>query len=199
MNCDPSGNITARLNEQMVVMGMVAILACTLEMTYHPIYNMFSLLITTIYESAVVTKDFIDDWADGISKGIKKAKDFVKEIADEIAKAIPKVIAIPKIKKINPDDTIIYRYGKSNPGNLTPKPKDITTGLSFSTIPPLHGKPAVATTIAALNSTGLVVAIKDTATHVSVRPIGGTMQEWINFGSSSIWTMAVKSVVIKWG
>ncbi|MFA5659241.1 MAG: hypothetical protein WC900_08145 [Oscillospiraceae bacterium] len=81
----------------MAVMGMVAILACTLEMTYHPIYNMFSLLITTIYESAVVTKDFIDDWADGISKGLKKAKDLVKEIADEATKAIPKDVAIPKI------------------------------------------------------------------------------------------------------
>jgi hypothetical protein len=98
MNCDPSGNITASLNEQMAVMGMVAILACTLEMTYHPIYNMFSLLITTIYESAVVTKDFIDDWADGISKGLKKAKDLVKEIADEATKAIPKDIAIPDVK-----------------------------------------------------------------------------------------------------
>lgn len=29
-------------------------------------------------------------------------------------------------------------------------------------------------------------------------PIGGTMTDWVNAGSSSIWTQAVKSVVVKW-
>ena len=38
----------------------------------------------------------------------------------------------------------------------------------------------------------------DGATHVSVRPIGGTMDDWISAGSNSVWTQAVKSVVIKW-
>lgn len=35
-------------------------------------------------------------------------------------------------------------------------------------------------------------------THVSVRPVGATMDDWINAGSDSIWTQAVKSVAIKW-
>ena len=54
------------------------------------------------------------------------------------------------------------------------------------------------TTIEALNATGVVYAVKDGATHVSVRPVCGTMEEWINAGSDSVWTQAVSSVVIKW-
>ena len=91
--------------------------------------------------------------------------------------------------------TVIYRYGGTNPGNLTPREKDKYTGLSFSTVP-MPG--AAMTTIEALNATGLVYAVRDGVTHVSVRPIGGTMDDWINAGSSSIWTRAVKSVVTRW-
>ena len=94
-----------------------------------------------------------------------------------------------------PTPTVIYRYGGTNPGNLTPKAKDKYSGLSFSTIP-IPG--AAMTTIEALNATGVVYAVKDGATHVSVRPVGATMEDWINAGSGSIWTQAVKSVVIKW-
>ena len=91
--------------------------------------------------------------------------------------------------------TVIYRYGGTNPGNLTPKSKDKYSGLSFSTVP-MPG--AAMTTIEALNATGVVYAVQDGLTHVSVRPVGATMEDWINAGSSSIWTQAVKSVVIKW-
>ena len=89
----------------------------------------------------------------------------------------------------------IYRFGGTNPGNLTPRLKDKSTGLSFSTIP----KPGCAvTTIEQLNATGIVYAIQDKPGHVGVWPIGGTMEDWINEGSSSKWTIAVKSVVVKW-
>ena len=91
--------------------------------------------------------------------------------------------------------TVIYRYGGTNPGNLTPKKKDASTGLSFPTI----SRPGAAvTTMEALNATGIVYAVKDGATHVSVRPVSGSMQDWINAGYGSIWTQAVKAVVIKW-
>ena len=96
---------------------------------------------------------------------------------------------------VSPSPTVIYRYGGTNPGNLTPRAKDKYTGLSFPTVS-MPG--AAMTTIEALNATGLVYAVRDRATHVSVRPIGGTMDDWINAGSSSVWTQAVKSVVIKW-
>lgn len=54
------------------------------------------------------------------------------------------------------------------------------------------------TTIEAVNATGVVYAVKDGATHVSIRPVGAKVDDWINAGSDSIWTKAVKSVVIKW-
>ncbi len=111
-------------------------------------------------------------------------------------------ISIPKVEEKEeaipappPSQTVIYRYGGTNPGNLTPKAKDKYSGLSFSTVP-MPG--AAMTTIEALNATGVVYAVKDRDNHVSVRPVGATMEDWINAGSGSIWTQAVKSVVIKW-
>lgn len=36
------------------------------------------------------------------------------------------------------------------------------------------------------------------AAGVALLTVGATMEDWINAGSSSIWTQAVKSVVVKW-
>ncbi len=83
----------------------------------------------------------------------------------------------------------------TNPANLTPRPKDSGSGLSFSTIP----RPGAAqTTIEELNSTGIVYAFQDKGTHVTVIPIGGTVDDWITEGPSSIWTQAVWLSVVKW-
>ena len=49
-----------------------------------------------------------------------------------------------------------------------------------------------------VNETKKVYAVQDGPTHVSVRPVGALMEYWINAGSGSIWTQAVKSVIIKW-
>lgn len=107
----------------------------------------------------------------------------------------------PSIPKDSPKGTPVYRYGGIRPVNLTPSQRDVDLfpktgkGLSFSTIP----KPGAAmTTIEALNATGVVRAVQDGAGHVSVHPIGGTLEDWHNAGSSSVWTTAVKSVVVKW-
>ena len=112
--------------------------------------------------------------------------------AISIPKAEEKAEAIPAPP---PTPTVIYRYGGTNPGNLTPKAKDKYTGLSFSTVP-MPG--AAMTTIEALNATGVVYAVQDGPTHVGVRPVGAPIEAWINAGSGSIWIQAVKSVVIKW-
>ena len=116
-------------------------------------------------------------------------------------KATKKALSRPQInaKSETKDntETVIYRYNGTNPGNLTPKEKDLIGhgGLSFSTIP----KPGSAqTTIEKLNATGVVYAVQDSPTHVSVRPVGASIAEWREAGSSSIWTQAVKSVVVKW-
>lgn len=103
------------------------------------------------------------------------------------------------IKKKDNKDTVIYRYGGTNPGNLTPKWKDEDSGLSFSTIPPRPGGSAAVTTINALNETGVVYAYQDKKTHVTVVPAANIpVEAWIKAGSGSVWTKAVKSVVVKW-
>ena len=126
-----------------------------------------------------------------LPKENKKPKSDSK--AKDVAPAIPK--DPPK------EETVIYRYGGTNPGNLTPSQRDVDQypktgkGLSFSTEP----RPGAAkTTIEALNATGVVYAVQDGINHVSVHPIGGTLEDWHNAGSGSVWTRAVKSVVIKW-
>lgn len=130
------------------------------------------------------TYDCITEGIAQIKRGLRNA---AKSFADDYAQA--------KDVTARSTPTYIYRYGGTNPGNLTPKAKDRYTGLSFSTIP----QPGAAvTTIEALNATGVVYAVQDDPTHVSVRPIGGTMDDWINAGSGSIWTQAVKSAVVKW-
>ena len=80
---------------------------------------------------------------------------------------------------------------------LIPTERDVSTGtgLSFSTIP----KPGAAmTTIEAVNATGVLIAVQDRLTHVSVYPIGTTIEGWRNAGPGSIWTMTLKSIVVKW-
>ena len=127
--------------------------------------------------------------AGAIGYGIYQA---AKAPAVSIPKTEEKAEAIPAP---SPNPTVIYRYGGTNPGNLTPKAKDKYTGLSFSTVP-MPG--AAMTTIEALNATGVGYAVQDGPSHVSVRPVGAAMDAWIIAGSGSIWTQAVKSVVIKW-
>jgi len=54
------------------------------------------------------------------------------------------------------------------------------------------------TTIEAVNATGILIAVQDGKRHVSVYPVGTTMEGWKNAGTGSIWTMTLKSIVIKW-
>lgn len=56
------------------------------------------------------------------------------------------------------------------------------------------------TTIGALNATGMVLAVQDGATHVSVfpNPSVGSMEDWIAEGVDHPCTTAVKSVCVKW-
>ena len=99
---------------------------------------------------------------------------------------------------ILPNDTVIYRWGSNSPGNLTPKEKDKYTGLSFSLVPPKN-KAYVATTVATVNATGTLVAIRDGINHVSIipNPLVGTLDEWIEEGSNHVCTQTLQSIVIK--
>ena len=142
---------------------------------------------------AVVTSQIVDALPKNLpaSPSISLPKENKKPKSDSKAKDVA-----PAVPKDPPkEETVIYRYGGTNPGNLTPKEKDKDSGLSFSTIP----KPGAAmTTIEALNATGIVHEVQDNAYHVTVRPVGASVEDWIAAGSGSVWTQAVQSVVIKW-
>ena len=96
-----------------------------------------------------------------------------------------------------PPKTFIFRWGRYNPGNFTPREKDVKSGrgLSFTIIQSL-GCPK--TTIEDINATGIVYAVRDGSEHVSIYPVNGTMSDWFEAGSGSVWTKAVKSCVDKW-
>ena len=100
-------------------------------------------------------------------------------------------------EKTDSDELIyIYRHNGTNIGNLVPTKRDVATnsGLSFSTIPMPN---SWVTTIEDINSTGILLATQDSKTHVSVYPVGGTISEWREAGSSSAWTLALASVCKK--
>ncbi len=172
MYSDPTGRTPALF----MTLGAALVNVCALIFTALAISMLVDVLIDVYVDSQPMLPAF--DW----SKSNEKI--------NTDSKAEEKELQAPKSPPI-----YIYRYGGINPGNLTPKSKDLLSGLSFSTIP-MPG--AAKTTIEDLNATGVVYAVKDGLTHVSVRPIGGTMSDWINEGSSSIWTQAVKSAVVKW-
>ena len=92
----------------------------------------------------------------------------------------------------NNGGTVIYRYGGISAKNLTPRSKDCTSGLSFSTVP---RKGAAMTTIEAINASGGLSAVQDGPTHVSVSPVGASVMEWYEAGSGSIWTQLLQELV----
>ena len=94
----------------------------------------------------------------------------------------------------NSSGTTIFRFNCTNPKNLMPSNKDVQNNspMSFSTT----YKPGSAmTTIEALNASGVLYAVYDGGTHVSVYPIGGTIAEWRIMGVNSVWTQTLISMV----
>lgn len=98
--------------------------------------------------SISVTALMIDAIGQGVYRATQ-AKSVAKE--DEEARVVAKTQTLPS-------STPIYRYGGTNPGNLIPTRNDalLNSGLSFSTVPKLG---AAMTTIEAINSTGVLLAI----------------------------------------
>ncbi len=171
INVDSEGNIALALLGGLAALALLAV-AATAPRVMSPVTGAITKRIETAHER-------------------KKTKE--KEAAKEIEKSITKA-KVPTSNK-NSSETKIYRYNGTNPGNLVPKEKDKKSGLSFSII----SKPnSLVTTIEQINATGVLYAIQDSKTHVSVYPIGGTMEDWIRQGKNSIWTGALIKVTKKW-
>ena len=64
------------------------------------------------------------------------------------------------------------------------------SGLSFSTE---YRSGSGETTLNTINGTGVLYAIKDGRTHVSVYPVGATLEEWQKQGVNSIYTQTLQA------
>ena len=77
-----------------------------------------------------------------------------------------------------------------------------TGGLSYTTTMPSSGSFTI-TSIATINSTGVLVAVKDGSSHVSVKPVDASkMQEWIDSRGFALlnpheYTVLLQSVSIR--
>ena len=131
--------------------------------------------------------DFVTQTADAVDNFVSSIKTFSDSKADEKE----------GVNQNPPSGTVIYRYYSSKTGNLAPRVGKDYDGLSFSTIPPINGKPYTVTTIEQINSTGILIAERQ-GTHVSVRPTNGTVLEWMYQGMNSIWSKTLSSIVVEW-
>ena len=187
---DPSGNNpTAIVSSTLKILAvLVAVVVVAKIVTSEPVKNAVANVVQTTIENTKNQLDAIGNTVGVIASIVNFS------IENARARSHEKELAKSKRKSFEPS-TVIYRYGGKSPGNLTPREKDRYSGLSFSTEP---NPGAAMTTIEALNATGVVYAVQDGPTHVSVRPVGASMDDWINGGSNSIWTQTIRSMVIRW-
>lgn len=87
---------------------------------------------------------------------------------------------------------VVYIPGGMEPENITPKEGNSDEGLYFST-EPIPGADMV--TIEDLNVSGSVYAIIQEDETVLVKPLGGSMEDWINYGTDSIWTRGIEKAI----
>ena len=112
-----------------------------------------------------------------VSGGVAVGK-YINSMAKEKEKA--RVIALEQVTTKRPNETVIYRRGNGNATNLTPRPIDLHTGLSYELKVPAATEYTI-TTMEAINATGVLTAVIDKPNHVSVRPVNPLeMMEWIN-------------------
>ena len=112
--------------------------------------------------------------------------------------SIPKVEEKEKAQAPPPEDTVIYRYHSSKTSNLAPRPGIDYDGLSFSTRPPRPGVDAVVTTVNTVNATGVLRANVGAHGHVTIVPVGATVEQWMNEGQGSLWSQTLSAIVVEW-
>ena len=151
-------------------------------------------VVAGVLAVGVLVKATIDA-AKAAANAVNAKKINVSDVAQSVSAAVPHAVAESIEDSRQP--TYIYRYGGTNPGNLVPTDRDVmlNSGLSFSTIP-RNG--AAMTTIEEINSTGILFAVQDSATHVSVYPADGTIEDWHRIGVKSKWTLLLKLLVRKY-
>ena len=93
---------------------------------------------------------------------------YINSTAKEKEKS--RVIVLEQVTTKRPNETVIYRRGNENTTNLTPRPIDLHTGLSYELKVPAATDYTI-TTMEAINATVVLTAVIDKPNHVSVRPL----------------------------
>ena len=93
---------------------------------------------------------------------------YINSTAKEKEKS--RVIVLEQVITKRPNETVIYRRGNGNATNLTPRPIDLHTELSYKLKVPVATDYTI-TTMEAINATGVLTAVIDKPNHVSVRPV----------------------------
>ena len=91
-------------------------------------------------------------------------------LADSPAPGPMDLVALEQVTTKRPNETVIYRRGNGNATNLTPRPIDLHTGLSYELKVPAATDYTIIT-MEAINATGVLTAVIDKPNHVSVRPV----------------------------
>ncbi|UYZ37906.1 hypothetical protein OD350_09630 [Clostridium beijerinckii] len=145
---------------------------------------------------STIDSETIGTIADGVVLSTSSIMNDVQDSITSIDTATDTTTDEPK------QPTIIYRMASGTNQSLTPRPGKDATGLSFNTVRPVSGN-YVYTTMEEVNSTGVLVAIKDGATHVSIVPVDmSRMPEWMDSRASAEtnphpFTLLLKSITIK--
>jgi len=115
--------------------------------------------------------------SDVLGGGIAIPSPTVAPTTQSDTRARSEPIVVPRTND-PPRTTPIYRSGSGNATNMTPRAVDVG-GLSFYLSPPATGS-FTATTIEAVNATGVLRAVVDGTNHVSVVPVNPLdMPDWI--------------------
>ena len=196
-NIDPTGHF---------VIGIIPIIVGTAPEWVPVVAGVITTGITAVTVNETVVKPIINEFRDSngaytTNKPIAASKP--NDAPKPTPKPQPKNNSTPKVvvntQKKDDGPAFIYRLGNYTNTNLTPREKDVS-GLSFTTVKPTEGKYLV-TTIEQVCGTGVLVAIKDGATHVSVMPVNiFQMPEWIASRPKAqdnphAFTLVLKSVV----
>lgn len=173
-----------RIIPKVAAIATVALLVAATVIIYNwePLKAGFNQLINFFVESAGALGNTIRDVFGRMGADAEATRK--KEDAARKSRVDAIVRELTREKK----GLVIYRYGNKTNLNLTPRPVDALTGLSFLTIPNYMSNMAIST-IPLVNGTGALKAIQDGLQHVSVKPSndhdGSLLNQWITSRGSS--------------
>ena len=150
----------------------------------------FGILLTPFIVDFVIPAigELISDVVEGVETIVTTISSNLED-----SKAEEKEEVLPPLS----DDTIIYRHHASKTENLAPRPNKDFDGVSFSTTKPKPGLKTVATTVGAVNATGILKAVRTSETHILIVPTNDSVLVWMQQGMNSAWSKVLSAIVFE--